>query len=154
MKQQEIKLQINAPDGFRAENVRIENGAICFEIAEDKGFKDGDVLVAEGADYEAIVIFKEPTHKDTCAYYICYNLLGDSLRVDRNLYRVKFRHATEKEKQLLFDKITERNIYWDAEKKILLKRYEKPQTPILEDIITKAISECVKAVRVAFEEHK
>lgn len=101
---------IAIPDGCKA---IVKDGIIVFEKEEKEEvqeFKDGDVLRSI-CDHE-VLIFK----KNTCSEYFSshYNYSGK----DNNMWLIDaFRHATEEEKQLLFDKMKEQGLQWNAEEK-------------------------------------
>ena len=120
----EIKLQcgdtIAIPDGCKA---IVKDGNVIFE-KEEQEFKDGDVLTSR-FDNKIVFIFKEDELKqkdNKNNYYVCYtadrvinvptkgSLFFCGLKKD-------VRHATEEEKQLLFDKMKEQGLLWNAEKK-------------------------------------
>lgn len=91
------------PEGYRAV---VENGRITFQ----KEFKDGDVLHSTESD--ELLIFKKYTGNDEFSSHCNYSEESDSYWIARY-----FRHATEEEKQLLFNKMTERGLRWNAEDK-------------------------------------
>ena len=101
---------ITIPEGCKA---IVKDGSVVFEREEkdeERGFKDGDVLRSI-CDHE-VLIFK----KNTCSEYFSshYNYSEK----DNNMWLIDaFRHATEEEKQLLFDKMKEQNLQWNAEEK-------------------------------------
>ena len=93
--------------------------------------KDGDVCKS----FNCIYIFKGVKPSDDCnaksaiVYHCCYN--GDYLKVKENVgvgyISSNQRFATEEEKKLLFDKLAEKGLAWDAEKKELVKLKWKPK---------------------------
>lgn len=103
----EIKLKagdsLNIPEGCK---VVIKDNVVVFE----REFQDGDVL---HSIYDCeVLIFKNYT--DSIYFSSHYNYSGksnDGWRVDC------FRHATEEEKQTLFDKMREQGLRWNAEEK-------------------------------------
>ena len=101
---------ITIPEGCKA---IVKGRSVVFEKEEKEEvqeFKDGDVLRSI-CDHE-VLIFK----KNTCSEYFSshYNYSG----VGNNMWRIGcFRHATEEEKQLLFDKMKEQGLQWNAEEK-------------------------------------
>lgn len=115
---------ITIPQGCKAV---IKDGSVVFEKEEKKQvqeFKDGDVLIDDCTFSEypckIIMIYKGIKSKDKC--YKCYihrNMNG-SLIINGdccNAPSAKVRYATEEEKQLLFDKMKEQGLKWDAEEK-------------------------------------
>ena len=110
----EVKLKagdsLNIPEGCKAV---IKGNVVVFEKEEKEDmqdFKDGDVL---HSTYDCeVLIFKDYT--DSTYFSSHYNCS----RKDNNMWRVDcFRHATEEEKQLLFDKMKENGLQWNAEEK-------------------------------------
>lgn len=99
---------ITIPDGCKA---TIKDGNVIFE-KEVQEFKDGDVLcsVYNGA----MVIFKEKEKDGSRYFYSHYNTDRSS---NKGWNSTAFRHATEEEKQLLFDKMKEQGLKWNAEEK-------------------------------------
>ena len=107
--------KINIPDGCKAE---IKDGVITIE-KEEKEFKRGDVIVSK-IDEILLVI----------TYDFDSNLLTSFVNIDKhgNLFNNPYqkwnvshdwRLATDEEKQLLFDKMKEQGLRWNAEKKEL-----------------------------------
>lgn len=94
---------ITIPEGCKA---IVKGRSVVFEKEEKEEvqeFKDGDVLRSI-CDHE-VLIFK----KNTCSEYFSshYNYSGK----DNNMWLIDaFRHATEEEKQLLFDKMKEQGL--------------------------------------------
>ena len=101
---------ITIPEGCKA---IVKGRSVVFEKEEKEEvqeFKDGDMLRSI-CDHE-VLIFK----KNTCSEYFSshYNYSGK----DNNMWLIDaFRHATEEEKQLLFDKMKEQGLQWNAEEK-------------------------------------
>lgn len=102
---------IAIPDGCKA---TIKDGSVVFEKEEkkDKDFNDGDVLHSKTDD--TMLIFKEVCNHDREVFDSHYNT---SRRDDKRWNINAFRHATEEEKQLLFDKMKEQGLKWNAEEK-------------------------------------
>lgn len=107
--------KINIPDGCKAE---IKDGVITIE-KEEKEFKRGDVIVSK-IDEILLVI----------TYDFDSNLLTSFVNIDKhgNLFNNPYqkwnvshdwRLATDEEKQLLFDKMKEQGLRWNAEEKEL-----------------------------------
>lgn len=105
--------KINIPDGCKAE---IKDGVITIE-KEEKEFKRGDVIVSK-IDEILLVI----------TYDFDSNLLTSFVNIDAhgNLFNNPYqkwnvshdwRLATDEEKQLLFDKMKEQGLRWNAEEK-------------------------------------
>ncbi len=107
----EIKLQcgdtINIPEGCKA---IVKDGCVVFEKGQE--FKDGDVLCSTLNDI--ILIFKETYNHARSYFNSHYNNKGSG----NEHWNIEFfRHATEEEKQLLFDKMKEQGLKWNAEEK-------------------------------------
>lgn len=105
----EFKLQcgdtIAIPDGCKA---TIKDRSVVFE----KEFKDGDVLHSKHSS--TILIFKEMSEDDSRWFYSHYNTDNSS---NKGWNKVAFRPATEEEKKLLFDKMKEQGLKWNADEK-------------------------------------
>ena len=103
--------KITIPEGCKA---IVRGRSVVFEKVEEEvqEFKDGDVL---HSTYDnTILIFKaEHKHARSCfdSYYNNKGLGNERWNIEL------FRHATEEEKQLLFDKMKEQGLQWDAEGK-------------------------------------
>lgn len=101
---------LNIPEGCKAV---IKDNVVVFEKEEKEDmqdFKDGDVL---HSTYDSVVlVFKDYT--DSAYFSSHYNCSG----VGNNMWRIcAFRHATDEEKQLLFDKMKEQGLQWNVEEK-------------------------------------
>ena len=91
------------PDGCKA---TIKDGIVIFE----KDFEDGDVLHSVHDDL--MLIYKEGSSSESFSSH--FNT-AHNYNFGWNIH--SFRHATEEEKQLLFDKIKEQDLRWNAEEK-------------------------------------
>lgn len=100
--------KIAIPDGCKA---TIKDGNVIFE-KEVQEFKDGDVLCSVYSG--TMVIFKEKEKDGSRYFYSHYNTDRSSNKCWNS---AAFRHATEEEKQLLFDKMKEQGLKWNAEEK-------------------------------------
>ena len=96
------------PDGCKA---TIKDGVVIFE-KEEQEFKDGDVLCSEYSD--TMLIFREMCEDDREHFNSHYNTEEDD---NKGWNSEAFRHATEEERQLLFDKMKEQGLKWNAEEK-------------------------------------
>ena len=108
------------PEGCKAV---INGGMVVFE-KEERKFKSGDILIDDFTfpwfSNKITMIYKG--EKTDNVGFMCYakmsgsgNLyIGDSCR---NLKFCEIRHATEEEKQRLFDKMKEQGLRWNAEEK-------------------------------------
>ena len=98
--------RITIPEGCTA---TINGNEVVIEKEKGVKFKDGDVLIS--ADNECMVIFKK--YESPWNFEAHYND-----KYDTNTFRNSaFRHATEEEKQCLFDKMKEQGLRWNAEEK-------------------------------------
>ncbi len=101
---------LNIPEGCKAV---IKDNVVVFEKEEKEDmqdFKDGDVL---HSIYDSVVLIFN-YYTDSIYFSSHYNCSG----VGNNMWRIGcFRHATEEEKQLLFDKMKEQGLQWNAEEK-------------------------------------
>lgn len=99
---------IAIPEGCKAV---VKDGIVTIE-KEVQEFKDGDVL--HGMLDDIMLIFKaKHTHARSCfdSYYNNKGLGNEHWNIEL------FRHATEEERQLLFDKMKEQGLKWNAEEK-------------------------------------
>ena len=108
---------ITIPEGCKA---IVKDGSVVFE----KEFEDGDVLIDDytipSYPCKIIMIYKGTKSEDGC--YECYihrDMNGNLMINDSccNSSTTRIRHATEEEKQLLFDKMKEKGLQWNAEEK-------------------------------------
>ena len=99
---------IAIPDGCKA---IVKDGNVIFE-KEKQEFKDGDVL--HSVYNSTMLIFKEEEKDHSNRFYTHYNTNHSS---NEKWNKDAFRHATEEEKQLLFDKMKEQGLKWNVEKK-------------------------------------
>lgn len=109
--------KIAIPDGCKA---TIKDGNVIFE-KEVQEFKDGDVLVTTiGKKRRNTFIYKGTDKNGFHSYYAGINADGllsvnDSSNSRWGCYDLSY--ATEEEKQLLFDKMKEQGLKWNAEEK-------------------------------------
>ena len=86
------------------------------DIILERDFHDGDVLVNKGLTY----IYRKQEAKEA-TYYVC--TYAEEIRYGKTAnnryagYINQARLATEEEKQLLFDKMKEQGLKWNAEEK-------------------------------------
>lgn len=91
------------PEGCKA---TIKDGIVIFE----KDFEDGDVLHSVHDDL--MLIYKESSSSE------CFSSHFNTIHNYDSGWNIhSFRHATEEEKQLLFDKMKEQGLRWNAEEK-------------------------------------
>ena len=131
----EVKLKagdsLNIPEGCKA---IVKDNVVVFEKekkeeAKTQDFKDGDVLTSL-FDNKVVFIFKEDESKQKYNkndYYVCHIYVSysagyvievptkDSLSFCG--HKEDVRHATDEEKQLLFDKMKKQGLKWNAEEK-------------------------------------
>nr|DAS93090.1 MAG TPA: hypothetical protein [Caudoviricetes sp.] len=98
---------ITIPEGCKAV---IKDGNIVFK--KEHKFKNGDIL--HSIDTDVIVIFKEMERGSSIYFYSHYNANCDTNGCWNS---TAFRYATDVEKQLLFDKMKEQGLWWNAEEK-------------------------------------
>lgn len=116
----ELQLQcgdtIAIPDGCKA---TIKDGVVIFE--KEEKFKDGDILVTiKDNKRRNAFIYKNTDLNGFHSYYVGINADGllsvnDSSSSRWGCYDLSY--ATEEEKQLLFDKMKEQGLKWNAEEK-------------------------------------
>ena len=122
---------ITIPEGCKA---IVKDGSVVFEKeekeeAKTQDFKDGDVLTSL-FDNKVVFIFKEDESKQKYnknGYYVCHIYVSYSAGYVINVptkdslsfcgHKEDVRHATNEEKQFLFDKMEEQGLKWNAEEK-------------------------------------
>lgn len=114
---------ITIPEGCKAV---VKDGSVVFE--KEQKFKDGDILAI--ADYVKAThpfIYKCTRDNGFHSFYIglaAYNQLTICDNPNYNWGNGVLRYATEDEKQLLFDKMKEQGLLWNAvEKKVEKARW-------------------------------
>jgi len=91
------------PEGCRAV---VKDGSVVFE----KDFEDGDVL---HSIYDDLMLI----YKESCSSE-CFSSHFNMMHNYNTGWNIRsFRHATEEEKQLLFDKMKEQGLRWNEEEK-------------------------------------
>lgn len=92
----------------------VKDGIVTIE----KDFEDGDVLHSVHDDLMLI-------YKESCSLE-CFSSHFNMMHNYNHGWNIHyFRHATDEEKQLLFDKMKEQGLQWNAEEKRVEKRVEK-----------------------------
>ena len=122
---------ITIPDGCKA---IVKDGSVVFEKeekeeAKTQDFKDGDVLTSL-FDNKIVFIFKEDESKQKYNkndYYVCHIYVSYSVGYVIEVptkdslsfcgHKEDVRHATNEEKQFLFDKMKEQGLRWNAKEK-------------------------------------
>ena len=129
---------INIPEGCKAV---IENGKVIFQAE----FKDADYVPKRGdivvctynvphSNYKETVTAICTGHRSEYGRYDCFVLYEHGGIIKRNKgipvvreydeYQSKIRLATDKEKEILFDKMKEQRLYWDAKNyNVFLERW-------------------------------
>ena len=103
----EVKLQsgdaIAIPEGCKAV---VKDGIVTIE----KDFENGDVL--HSVINDLMVIYRESSSSE------CFSSYFNTAHIKDFGWNIRaFRHATEEEKQLLFDKMKKQGLRWNAEEK-------------------------------------
>ena len=108
---------LNIPEGCKAV---IKDDVVVFE-REQEEFKDGDILAhLNYLNYRCPFIYKGTDKNGFHKYYIGLDVLNCITLpncTDARWGNVPLRLATEEEKQLLFDKMKEQGLKWNAEEK-------------------------------------
>ena len=111
---------ITIPEGCKA---TIKDGSVVFEKEEKKEqeFKDGDVLVLVVNGKRCNTFIYKSTDKRGFHYYyvgldVC-NQISISESPSNRWSNNDLSYSTEEEKQLLFDKMKEQGLKWNAEEK-------------------------------------
>lgn len=107
---------ITIPEGCKA---IVKDGSVVFE--REQKFKDGDILVSVVNGHRNNAFIYESTDKKGFhSYYIGIDVCGQLSFSESSSNRWcndDLTYATEEEKQLLFDKMKEQGLQWDAEGK-------------------------------------
>ena len=107
---------ITIPDGCKA---IVKDGSVVIE--REQKFKDGDILVSVDSRKRYSAFIYKDTHDDGFhSYYIGLDTCGQlsiSESLSNRWCKGDLSYATEEEKQLLFDKMKEQGLQWNAEEK-------------------------------------
>lgn len=107
---------LNIPEGCKAV---IKDNVVVFEREQE--FKDGDILAhLNYLNYRCPFIYKGTDKNGFHKYYIGLDVLNSITLpncTDARWGNGTLRYATEEEKQLLFDKMKEQGLKWNAENK-------------------------------------
>lgn len=107
---------ITIPEGCKAV---VKDGSVVFE--KEQKFKDGDILAhADYSNYPCPFIYKGTDVRGLYQFYVGVNNVDEiylSDDVEKRWGNGALRYATEEEKQLLFDKMKEQGLKWNAEEK-------------------------------------
>lgn len=108
--------KITIPEGYKA---IVKDGSVVFEKVQE--FKDGDILVSVVNGHRRNAFIYEKTYEDGFhSYYVGIDVCGQlslSESLSDRWCNEDLCYATEEEKQLLFDKMKEKGLQWNAEKK-------------------------------------
>lgn len=107
---------ITIPEGCKAV---IKDRSVVFE--KEQKFKDGDILAhADYSNYPCPFIYKGTDVRGLYQFYVGVNNVDEiylSDDVEKRWGNGALRYATDEEKQLLFDKMKEQGLRWNAEEK-------------------------------------
>lgn len=107
---------ITIPEGCMA---IVKDGSVVFEREEK--FKDGDILAhADYLNYPCPFIYKGTDARGLYQFYVGVNSVDEIVLpddVDKRWGKGALRYATDEEKQLLFDKMEEQGLKWNAKEK-------------------------------------
>ena len=107
---------ITIPEGCKAV---IKDRSVVFE--KEQKFKDGDILAhADYSNYPCPFIYKGTDVRGLYQFYVGVNNVDEiylSDDVEKRWGNGALRYATDEEKQLLFDKMKEQSLRWNAEEK-------------------------------------
>ena len=107
---------ITIPEGCKA---IVKDGSVVFEKGQE--FKDGDILVSvENGKRCNAFIYKSTDKRGFHSYYVgldVCNKISISDSPSNRWCNSSLSYATEEEKQLLFDKMKEQGLQWNAEEK-------------------------------------
>lgn len=115
MKNQEL-VKVQIPKGYTA---KIEGNEVRIVKVENE-FRDGDILACNEEYGRCPFIFKGYDEKGFSKFYTGIGCGGDliiSTSGNERWGKSELSYATEEEKQLLFDKMKEKGLLWDAEEK-------------------------------------
>ena len=104
---------ITIPEGCKAV---IKDGSVVIE----REFEDGDILTSKSGFLRCPFIFKGYDDKRFYKFYAglaCGNTIAVCVGDDERWGNSDLSYATEEEKQLLFDKMKEQGLRWNAEEK-------------------------------------
>lgn len=104
--------RLPVPEGCRA----VVEGDVVLIEREEQDFKDGDII----AKNKAVAILKGGFNNGVFRDYACLNFDGKVLisnDTEWSTLPAGWHIATEEERQLLFDKMAEQGLRWNAEEK-------------------------------------
>lgn len=113
---------LNIPEGCKAV---VKGNVVVFEKEKKEEFKDGDILnVIYEKNKKCPFIYKGIDAKGFYLFYAGIDIIGNLFLCPNEEYRwgnERVSHATEEEKQTLFNKMKEQGLHWNAEKKCVEK---------------------------------
>lgn len=127
-----MEVRIKEGNGYVDADWTIVDGVMVVSPKEVKFEpKDGDVLSCFFKDkYQGTFVFEEASECGEAIFHFALDaygkfITGNGCNYFGYIYNSRF--ATEEEKKLLFDKLAEEGLAWDAEKKELVKLKWKPE---------------------------
>ena len=123
------EIKLNIPEECKTITIKVDGEKVTTEFEPKEKFepKDGDILYGDSIT-KNIIIYKGTNKLGAVRSYAGLVLfLGETLSIPNESYtgfgytKDYTRYATEEEKQLLFDKLSEEGYRWNAEKKELEK---------------------------------
>lgn len=136
------KLTIDIPEGMEIDlqNSNFDTGVICFKKKQPE-FKDGDILLYKSAKFTYFSsIFILNTNRNEMRSYVRFSIGKGSIDYDVPVYNLgtdRFRYATKKEQQQLFDALAKEGKAWDAEKKQIVDLKQKWTPKPFDRVITR-----------------
>lgn len=100
---------LQIPEGCKA---TIEDNLITIIEKKQEEFKEGDIL--HSINTNMVLIFK---NYKKCSNHVFDSYFNNTNEPNSDWFVTRFRHATEEEKQILFDKMKEQGLRWNAEEK-------------------------------------
>jgi len=109
-----MKHEINVPEGCRVVSVETTDEMVVVKFEkEEPEFKENDIVTCETEGIKWVAIFKEKIDAFSFRAKALYTTVIS--QSDWCSYGERCRHATESEKQLLFDKLKEKCLMFDGE---------------------------------------
>lgn len=128
METKNYKAEIKLPEGFEAANIEFKDGVLSYEVREKYVPKRGDVVVLSRDDRDIWISIFDSIGEGLVESFVDYDVEDDICDYScGNTVGVEIRQATNEEKKLLFYKMREKGIEWDAEKMEVRKVFWKPK---------------------------
>lgn len=109
-----MKHEINVPKGCKVVSVETTDEMVVVKFEkEEPEFKENDIVTCETEGIKWVAIFKEKIDAFSFRAKALYTTVIS--QSDWCSYGERCRHATESEKQLLFDKLKEKCLMFDGE---------------------------------------